>query len=424
MSQNIIFVIYLTSLILYLLTETALVLLNLRSAKTTNPELEKKIIDNKSLISKEKSYDYTKDKSILHLISIYLSSIALLLFIKHGLFGCLDNFITQKIENFYIRGCVYIFSVSAIFSIINLPLQLFSIFVIEQRFGFNKMTFSLWIKDCFKGILLSLILMTPLIYSLLYFINTFPTSWWIYGFSAVLSFQLLIMILYPVLIAPIFNKFEKLKDLELEDKINTLAKQVNFETSGIYQIDGSKRSSHANAYFAGFGKSRRIVLFDTLISKLTHEEVSSVLAHEIGHAKKYHILKSILLSGIILLFSFYLISKLINNSEFFSAFGINNPSSYALFVLISIAFEPITFFISPLFSSFSRKNEFEADKYAVEVVKTATHLENALIKLSIDSLSNLNPHPLYSFFHYSHPTLLERIRAMNKVNTPRDLNFR
>jgi len=242
--------------------------------------------------------------------------------------------------------------------------------------------------------------------------QSFEKNWWLYAFVTVAVFQIVLMIIFPVFIAPIFNKFEKLKDEDLASDINSLAKKLEFESRGIFQIDGSKRSAHANAYFAGFGKARRIVLFDTLIEKLSKSEICAVLAHEIGHAKKHHIVKSVIMALFFLFLSFYVASLLLNSNMFFNAFGIDLPSSYALLVLLSVAFEPIMFFLSPLTSIFSRKNEYEADRFAVDSVGNSSDLEFALAKLSTESLSNLNPHPWFSFFHYSHPTLVERIKAM------------
>ncbi|MCL4150751.1 UNVERIFIED_CONTAM: hypothetical protein GTU68_006487 [Idotea baltica] len=277
------------------------------------------------------------------------------------------------------------------------------------------MTVKLWFFDLIKSLLLSAVFLIPLLCALFYFMKNSGEYWWLYAFLIVAGFQILLLLIFPVFIAPLFNKFEPLKDQALSEKIFALANKLEFESSGIYQMDGSKRSAHANAYFSGFGKSRRIVLFDTLIEKLSSPQILSVLAHEIGHAKKKHIVKSIGYAMGLLLIAFYVLSLLINYPDFFKAFGINNPSSYSLLILFNIAFEPIMFFVSPLSSIFSRKNEYEADEYAVNAMGSSKPLEEALAMLSKSSLSNLSPHWLYSFFHYSHPTLIERINAMRNI---------
>jgi len=406
---------YFISLFLYLITEVTLITLNMSSASKENKNLPKSVKNLQSETnSKEKSIAYTRDKSRLNILTTIYSGILIFIFIKAGYFGLIDEYLRQTISSFYLRACTYIIGISFIFSILQMPFGLYSTFVIEEKYGFNKMTFKLWLKDLAKGLALSLVLAIPLLLALLYFMQTFEKNWWIYGFLALSSFQIILMIIFPVFIAPIFNKFEKLKDQSLADEINSLAEKLKFETKGIFQIDGSKRSAHANAYFAGFGKARRIVLFDTLIEKLSKNEICAVLAHEIGHAKKHHIVKSVILSLTFLFISFYIASLLLSSNSFFHAFGIKIPSAYALLVLISVAFEPIMFFLSPLTSIFSRKNEYEADRYAVDAVGNSSDLELALAKLFTESLSNLNPHPLFSFFHYSHPTLVERINAMKE----------
>lgn len=415
MNAHIILLFYVVSLCGYLCIESILVFLNISSAKNKNELLEKKIHAIKNNYTSSKSAEYTKEKSHLQLLQMYISSGLVLALIFSDSFGKYDTFLRSYIDSYYVRGCVYLFGITTLFSIVHMPLDWYSTFVVEEKYGFNTTTLKLWITDKLKGTILSILFGSPVICGVLYFIEAHPHTWWIYSFVFIFAFQILLMLIFPVLIAPLFNTFENLKDSELEQKINRLADALSFESKGIFQIDGSKRSAHANAYFAGFGRGRRIVLYDTLISKLTHDEICAVLAHEIGHAKKHHILYSVLVSGVILCVGLYIASILLNNTEFFTAFGIHTPSAYALLLLISVASEPMLFFISPLLSSFSRKNEYEADAYAVSAVKTADTLESALIRLSVDSLSNLSPHPLYSFFHYSHPTLSERIRAMRST---------
>lgn len=405
--------IYFLTLFSYLIVEVVLLVLNKRSALQPKGELPESLLKLQTGEVKDKSTKYTCEKINLNIIQTVYSGVLIFIAIYFGLFGAFDNWLRGYVESFYLRGSLFIVGISFIFSLFSLPLSLYSTFVIEEKYGFNKSTFKLWTVDLIKSTALSLLLSVPLLIAVLYFIETFPEYWWAYVFILISSFQILIMLIYPIWIAPLFNTFKVLEDKNLLEDINKLADSLSFESQGIFQMDASKRSSHGNAYFAGFGKFRRIVIFDTLIKSLTNKELCAVLAHEIGHAKKHHVLKSVLLSMLFLLVALYCAFLLLQNREFFMAFGIANPSSYALLLLFCIAFEPIIFFITPFFSMFSRRNEYEADRFAVDAMQGASDLENALAKLSTESLSNLSPHPWYSFFHYSHPVLVERIRAMN-----------
>jgi STE24 endopeptidase len=239
--------------------------------------------------------------------------------------------------------------------------------------------------------------------------------WWLWAFLFVFAFQFLMLILYPTLIAPLFNKFELLKDAELGERILALADRVGFKTSGIYTMDGSKRSTHSNAYFTGIGKSKRIVLFDTLLEQMTADQVLAVLAHEMGHYKMKHVLRMLIVQGIFLLVGFYVLSFLVDYEPLFRAFGLERPSNYAALVLFSLLSGPATFYLTPLLNLLSRKHEYEADRFAATVLKDSRPMEEALIRLTIKNLSNLTPHPWYSAYHYSHPTTVERISAIRRA---------
>jgi STE24 endopeptidase len=268
------------------------------------------------------------------------------------------------------------------------------------------------VKDLVKGTLVSVVITTPLLLLLFWFIDAAGPLWWVYAFAAVALLQLVLFYLYPVLISPIFNKFTPLPGGPLRTAIAALAERTGFRTSGIFVMDGSKRSSHANAYFTGFGRNKRIVLFDTLVNSLGVDETSAVLAHEIGHEKRNHIKKGIAFSFAILFVGFYLLGVMLHYPEFYAAFGFTRPSSHAALVIFMFASSPVMFFLSPLVSLLSRKHEYEADAFASDVVGTWKPLGTALLSLHKASLSNFTPHPLYSFFHYSHPTLAERLGAL------------
>ncbi|MDQ7053425.1 MAG: M48 family metallopeptidase [candidate division KSB1 bacterium] len=274
------------------------------------------------------------------------------------------------------------------------------------------MTWKLFIIDGLKSLVLSLVLLAPLFWGLFWFMDKTGNYWWLYAFGFLAGFQLLMVYLYPTVVAPWFNKFTPLPDGSLKEKILHLVQKVHFHTSGIFVMDGSKRSKHSNAYFTGLGRVKRIVLFDTLVDNLEEDQVVSVLAHEIGHEKKHHIKKGLALSLASMLAGLWILSLLLHYPSFFQAFGFSGPSYHAAIILFGFCSGPFTFFLTPLGSILSRKYEYEADRFAVEAMGTARGLIGALLKLSKDNLSNLTPHPLYSFYYYSHPTLAERIAAM------------
>jgi STE24 endopeptidase len=238
------------------------------------------------------------------------------------------------------------------------------------------------------------------------------TNWWVWAWAVFLCFQLLVTVLYPTVIAPLFNKFVPLDKSNLKADIEQLAKKEGIEIEGIYQMDASRRTRHTNAYFSGLGKAKRIVLFDSLIQSHSQEEVLSILAHEIGHLKKNHIKKQLIISSIVSLFLFFMASKLITCRVLYESFGFSDTPYYVGLFLVGILWEPVSFFLSPLGMAISRKFEREADYYSIEIIKRAKPLSTALKKMAKENLSNLRPHPLYVFFNYSHPPLLERIEYL------------
>jgi STE24 endopeptidase len=300
------------------------------------------------------------------------------------------------------------------FGVVGLPFRIYSVFVIEERHGFNKTTLTTFIVDLIKGLLLSFILGLPILYLLYWFMHTAGNTWWFYAWAALTSFQILIAAVFPTFLAPIFNKFTPLADQELNDRIVELARRIRFKMTGVFTVDGSRRSGHSNAYFAGMGRFRRIVLFDTLMKQLTSDELIAVLAHEMGHNVKKHIVKSMLLSAALSLVGFYVLSLLITWSDFYTAFNVAKASPHTALVIFSITSETFTFFLTPIMNLWSRKNEFEADRFSIETTGSKAAMKNALVKLTEENLSNLAPHPAYSFYHYSHPTTPERARAIDK----------
>ncbi len=282
----------------------------------------------------------------------------------------------------------------------------------EARFGFNKSTLQLWLGDKLKGVLLAAVIGFPLLWALLSLVLWVGRWWWVWGFALIFAFQLLMMVLYPKLILPLFNKLTPLPDGELRTRLLALADRTGFKAQTIEVIDGSKRSGHSNAYFTGFGRFRRIVLFDTLISQLTPEELEAVLAHEIGHYRRGHIPRMLAISAIIQLGALAAIAALAESGWFNPAFGFPAGEIAPAFLLFGLLSGAAMFWLTPLANLFSRKHEYEADAFAREAMGGPAPLVAALRKLAQKNLSNLTPHPWYSGFHYSHPTLVERERAL------------
>jgi len=297
-------------------------------------------------------------------------------------------------------------------SLLELPFSIYSTFVIEERFGFNRTTVKTFIIDIIKGGLLAIVLGVPLLWTVLWLMERSGELWWIYAWLVWTGFSLFIMWVYPTVIAPIFNKFEPLEQGDTLDRIKQLLQRCGFNSNGIFVIDGSKRSSHGNAYFSGFGRNKRIVFFDTLLKMLSDDELEAVLAHELGHFKKKHIVKGILISIATTFAALALLAWLMKNEWFYTALGISTPATYMALLLFALVLPVFTFVLHPLLSLFSRKNEFEADAFAAQQTK-AEHLIQALVGLYKENASTLTPDPLYSAFYDSHPPAPVRIAHLN-----------
>ncbi|MDC7232345.1 MAG: M48 family metallopeptidase, partial [Spirochaetales bacterium] len=269
-----------------------------------------------------------------------------------------------------------------------------------------------YFSDAVKQLFLSVLLMTPLLLGIFFFMDKSGSLWWIYASGFIVAFQLIVLLLYPVLIAHLFNKFTPLEEGSLRTRLISLAERCGFGTSGIFLMDGSRRSGHSNAYFTGMGKFRRIVLFDTLVESLSEEELEAVLAHEIGHNKLKHIPKRLISSILTITGALFITSLCMNWQELFQAFSFSAPAYHSILIILMFCSSPLSFFLSPLGNYRSRKHEYEADAYACSRVDRKDSLKNALLGLSRENLSNLTPHPLYSTFHYGHPALAERLKAM------------
>lgn len=359
----------------------------------------------------QKSLDYQKDKTRFSFITSGFSFLLSLGMLVGGGFGWLDGLLRPHISSEIILALVFFGTIMIVSDILTIPFQWYSTFVIEEKYGFNKTTIKTFITDKLKGYLLGALIGGALLSILIYLVNTIGPNFWIWFGLLAAVFTLLVNMFYTSLILPMFNKLTPLAEGELKTTIEGFAKKVNFPLDNVFVMDGSKRSAKANAFFSGIGKKKKIVLYDTLINNHTKEELVAVLAHEVGHFKKKHIIWSYLISIIQIFFVLFILSKMVFNDNLSIALGGSQQALHLNLIAFGILFSPISGITGLLMSMLSRKNEFEADAYAKETFD-GNALSNALKKLSVDSLSNLYPHPAYVFFHYSHPPLLQRLEAL------------
>jgi STE24 endopeptidase len=367
----------------------------------------------------EKSIDYTLARARFGHVSAVWNALLTLGVLLSGMLalfasvgpmirdhGVLENFLDQRGSGVVAFALFFLF-----IGALRFPLELYATFVLEQRFGFNKTTLGTFLLDRVKGLFIAALLGLPFLWVIFWLVTDAGPWWWLYAALFTILFQLVMMVIGPLLIAPLFYKFTPLPDGELRTALEALSKQCAFAVGGLFVMDGSRRSAHSNAFFTGLGKARRIVLFDTLIAQLSVPELAAVLAHEIGHYKRRHIPKTLILSCLMTVAGFWVLGRLLEWEPYYQAFGVGLSSpakGLLIFALISGSF---TFWVTPFFNALSRKHEFEADAYAKE--KTAAEpMAGALLKLFQKNLGNFVPHPWFSAWNYSHPTLLERLRAL------------
>ncbi len=376
------------------------------------PEAFKEIVDEATYA---KSVQYTVAKSRLYQLETTYDCAILLGVLYSGVLPWGLGLFTHWLGGSAWASAAFLFAIGLALSVPGLPLDWYEQFRLEERFGFNTTTQKLWWLDRLKGLLLAILLGYPLLVLVLKLAEWTGHWWWLWAWGALLAFQLLMALLAPVLILPLFNKFTALPEGSLRQRLLNLAERTRFRAKSIQVMDGSKRSRHSNAFFTGFGQFRKIVLFDTLIQQLTEPELEAVLAHEIGHFKKRHIPKMLAASALGSLAGFYLISLLAAQAWFYSSFGFEPGALVAALLLFGLLSGVVTFCFSPLAHWWSRRYEYQADAFAAEVMSEARSLIGALRKLNEKNLSNLTPHPFYSGFYYSHPTLLEREQALGMV---------
>jgi STE24 endopeptidase len=363
-----------------------------------------------------KSVAYSQAKLRYGMITESFDTALLALLVFSGLLPWLHSFFAPLSASGSWNQALFLIATALLMGIPGIPFEWWEQFRLEQRFGFNNSSLGLWIGDKVKGTLVSLLIGFPLLWALLSLVGWVGQYWWLYAFALVFAFQLAMMILYPKLIVPLFNKLTPLPEGELRTRLLALADRTGFHARSIEVIDGSKRSGHSNAYFTGFGRFRRIVLYDTLIQQLSMEELEAVLAHEIGHYRCGHIPRMLGLAALMMLGAFALIAWLASSAWFNPAFGFAPGALAPAFLLFALLSGCATFWLTPLGNLLSRKHEYEADAFARRAMGSPAPLVSALRKLAQKNLVNLTPHPLSSGFHYSHPTLVERERALHAAD--------
>ncbi|MDX8395524.1 MAG: M48 family metallopeptidase [Mariprofundaceae bacterium] len=365
-----------------------------------------------SLEAHQKAANYTLAKMKVGTWHGIYGIILLLLWTLGGGLNWLDQGVQALEWSTLTIGVVFLISFFMLSSLLELPFSIYSTFSVEQRFGFNKMTAGLYLSDMFKQLLLMMVIGAPLAWVILWLMESAGDLWWLWAWCVWTGFSVLMMWAYPTFIAPLFNKFSVMEDGELKTAIEGLLGRCGFESNGLFVMDGSKRSSHGNAYFTGFGKSKRIVFFDTLLKQLSTDETLAVLAHELGHFKRNHIKKRMVMMFSMSLAGFAILGWLAEQDWFYAGLGVSQASNHVLLILFMVALPIFTFALGPVMSFYSRKHEFEADTYATEYSNGAD-LVTALVKMYEDNASTLTPDPMYSAFHDSHPPAPVRVKFIN-----------
>lgn len=385
--------------------------LNQRHSKSDVPDKLKGLYNEKEYA---RSQAYQKVKGRFSFLTSAFSTSLTLVLLYFGGFGYINSILDPYVVDPILKSLAFFGVLFIMSDIINTPFSYYSTFVIEEKFGFNKTTLKTFLIDKIKGYALTIILGGLIGYALLWIVHELGSAFWLYALALITFVMLFMNLFYASLFLPLFNKLTPLEDGELKDRINDYAKKVSFPLDNIFVIDGSKRSTKANAFFSGIGKKKKIVLYDTLISDHSEEELIAVLAHEVGHFKKKHIVLGLCLGVLQMAVTLYIMSLLIFNEELSVALGAEGLEIHLNFIAFGILYTPISRITGLFMNALSRKNEYEADEYAATTYSSRPLIE-ALKKLSVSSLSNLTPHPLYVKAHYSHPTLLQRLEAMEKL---------
>jgi STE24 endopeptidase len=386
--------------------------LNLKTLRPDVPDAFKGVYEPDQY---RKSQKYLRVNTRFGWITGTLNVVLVLVFWFAKGFPLLDQWVRSWNLSPILSGLIFIGILGLVKAIVSLPFSIYGTFVIEERFGFNKTTWSTFVLDMLKGLLLAILLGTPLLAGVLFFFEYGGGYAWLYCWIAVTVYMLAVQFIAPTWIMPLFNKFSPLEDGDLKSAILSYAKSIKFPVQNVFVMDGSRRSSKSNAFFTGFGKHKRIALFDTLIKQHTSEELLAVLAHEMGHYKKKHILLSMILGILQTGLMLFLLSLFISYPGLFDAFYMDQISVYAGLIFFAMLYSPLDFFMGMIMQMVSRKNETAADRFAAETTGDPRSMVDALKKLSAHNLTNLTPHPFYVFLNYSHPPVLERVEDLSRI---------
>ena len=411
MSASVFSYLFLAALLLTTLTKLWLARRHLAHIAAHRPEVPPAFREQINLEAHQKAADYTSAKTRLGMLDTLFDAAILLVFTLGGGIQWLSIFWQDVFASPIPQGMAAIVSILLISGLLGIPFNLYKTFVIEARYGFNKMTLAIYITDAIKSMLLGALFGLPLLFGVLWLMERMGANWWLYVWATWVGFVLLLQFIYPSFIAPLFNKFAPMQDEALKKRIESLLQKCGFASSGLFVMDGSKRSTHGNAYFTGFGKTKRIVFFDTLLQRLSTEEVEAVLAHELGHFKHRHVVKRIATTFAMSLGFLWLLAQLMQAGWFYAGLGVTSHSTAMALLLFFLVLPVFSFLLHPLTSHFSRKHEFEADAYAARQT-AAQDLVTALVKMYQDNAATLTPDPLYSTFYDTHPPALVRISRL------------
>ena len=407
--------IFIALVLVKFLLETYLKIRNLKSIDNNKDSVPARFKDVVTEEEYKKSILYNTDRIRFQIFTALFGAVVLVIFTIGGLLNYLTQVVMDMTSSNVLGAVLLGLLLIIVEEIISIPISIYSTFVIEERHGFNKTTRKTFVTDIFKGLLISGAISSILYATVIFIIISAGDLWWIYAFAAVFTLQAIIFFLYPVLIMPLFNKFEPLDDEQFKKPIEKLLEKVDFKSKGLFVMNASLRSTHGNAFFTGFGKNKRIVFFDTLLKTINPDEMEAILGHELGHYKLGHIRKTLISSLVFGFLGFYILNEIFKSDNFFIAHGLENLTVYSKFLMFYLVIGSYTFFTKPITSALSRKREFEADDFSFQFTD-GEHMISGLLKLTKDNASNLTPDPLYSSYYYSHPPIAERVASIeNKL---------
>ena len=407
--------IFIALILIKFLLETYLKIRNLKSINNNKDSVPPRFKDVVTEEEYKKSILYNTDRIKFQIFTALFGSVVLIIFTIGGLLNYLTQVVMDMTSSNVLGAVLLGLLLIIVEEIISIPISIYSTFVIEERHGFNKTTKKTFVTDIFKSLFISGAISSILYATVIFIIISAGDLWWIYAFAAVFILQAIIFFLYPVLIMPLFNKFEPLDDEQFKKPIEKLLEKVDFKSKGLFVMNASLRSTHGNAFFTGFGKNKRIVFFDTLLKTINPDEMEAILGHELGHYKLGHIRKTLISSLVFGFLGFYILNEIFKSDNFFIAHGLENLTVYSKFLMFYLVIGSYTFFTKPITSALSRKREFEADDFSFQFTD-GEHMISGLLKLTKDNASNLTPDPLYSSYYYSHPPIAERVASIeNKL---------